>query len=79
MPNLIIHIKHPGTSGFYLLPETQVTSHGSASFTLILLLLCGTSVAGLFDAPDVHNLSPRIKPFAFDFQQNQHDLNTDLA
>ena len=37
--------------------------------TLILLL------AGLFDAPGRSNFVPADQAFAFDFQQNQHDLN----
>lgn len=44
-------------------------------FTLILLL-CSTSVfAGLFDAPGRSQFVPADQAFAFDFQQNQHDLN----
>ncbi|HFR0227962.1 TPA: protein-disulfide reductase DsbD, partial [Escherichia coli] len=44
-------------------------------FTLILLL-CSTSVfAGLFDAPRRSQFVPADQAFAFDFQQNQHDLN----
>ncbi|WP_336220650.1 protein-disulfide reductase DsbD [Citrobacter amalonaticus] len=44
-------------------------------FTLILLL-CSTSVfAGLFDAPGRSDFVPADQAFAFDFQQNQHDLN----
>ncbi|EFA8609750.1 TPA: protein-disulfide reductase DsbD domain-containing protein, partial [Escherichia coli] len=44
-------------------------------FTLILLL-CSTSVfAGLFDAPGRSQFVPVDQAFAFDFQQNQHDLN----
>ncbi len=44
-------------------------------FTLILLL-CSTSVfAGLFDAPGRSHFVPADQAFAFDFQQNQHDLN----
>ncbi|HFP3094935.1 TPA: protein-disulfide reductase DsbD [Escherichia coli] len=44
-------------------------------FTLILLL-CSTSVfAGLFDAPGRSQFVPAAQAFAFDFQQNQHDLN----
>ena len=44
-------------------------------FTLILLF-CSTSVfAGLFDAPGRSQFVPADQAFAFDFQQNQHDLN----
>ncbi len=44
-------------------------------FTLILLL-CSTSVfAGLFDAPGRSQFVLADQAFAFDFQQNQHDLN----
>ncbi len=44
-------------------------------FTLILLL-CSTSVfAGLFDAPGRSQFVPADQAFAFDFQQNQHELN----
>lgn len=44
-------------------------------FTLVLLL-CSTSVfAGLFDAPGRSNFVPADQAFAFDFQQNQHDVN----
>ncbi|EGT3573458.1 protein-disulfide reductase DsbD [Citrobacter amalonaticus] len=42
----------------------------------LILLLCSTSVfAGLFDAPGRSNFVPADQAFAFDFQQNQHDLN----
>ncbi|HGF0772634.1 TPA: protein-disulfide reductase DsbD [Kluyvera georgiana] len=45
-------------------------------FTLILLL-CSTSAfaAGLFDGPGRSNFIPADQAFAFDFQQNQHDVN----
>jgi thiol:disulfide interchange protein len=33
------------------------------------------SFAGLFDAPGRSNFVPADQAFAFDFQQNQHDLN----
>lgn len=42
----------------------------------LILLLCSTSTfAGLFDAPGRSNFVPADQAFAFDFQQNQHDLN----
>ncbi|HHE5971510.1 protein-disulfide reductase DsbD [Citrobacter sp. Cb021] len=42
----------------------------------LILLLCSTSTfAGLFDAPDRSQFVPADRAFAFDFQQNQHDLN----
>jgi len=42
----------------------------------LILLLCSTSAfAGLFDAPGRSNFVPADQAFAFDFQQNQHDLN----
>ncbi|RSV89020.1 protein-disulfide reductase DsbD [Klebsiella aerogenes] len=42
----------------------------------LILLLCSTSAsAGLFDAPGRSNFVPADRAFAFDFQQNQHDLN----
>ena len=45
-------------------------------FLTLILLLCSTSVfAGLFDAPGRSNFIPADQAFAFDFQQNQHDLN----
>ncbi len=41
-----------------------------------MLLLCSASAsAGLFDAPGRSNFVPADRAFAFDFQQNQHDLN----
>ena len=41
----------------------------------LILLLCSTSAfAGLFDAPGRSNFVPVDQAFAFDFQQNQHDL-----
>ncbi|EPS6959492.1 protein-disulfide reductase DsbD [Klebsiella aerogenes] len=43
--------------------------------TLILLLCSASSSAGLFDAPGRSNFVPADRAFAFDFQQNQHDLN----
>ncbi|MES0299159.1 protein-disulfide reductase DsbD [Citrobacter sedlakii] len=43
--------------------------------TLILLLCSTSSFAGLFDAPGRSNFVPADQAFAFDFQQNQHDLN----
>ncbi|TDN57629.1 protein-disulfide reductase DsbD [Scandinavium goeteborgense] len=45
-------------------------------FITLILLLCSTSVfAGLFDAPGRSNFIPADQAFAFDFQQNAHDLN----
>lgn len=45
-------------------------------FLTLVLLLCSTSVfAGLFDAPGRSNFVPADQAFAFDFQQNQHDVN----
>ena len=45
-------------------------------FLTLILLLCSTSTfAGLFDAPGRSNFVPADQAFAFDFQQNQHDLN----
>ncbi|AST81705.1 TPA: protein-disulfide reductase DsbD [Citrobacter farmeri] len=44
-------------------------------FTLILLLCSTSTFAGLFDAPGRSNFVPADQAFAFDFQQNQHDLN----
>jgi thiol:disulfide interchange protein DsbD len=42
----------------------------------LILLLCSTSAfAGLFDAPGHTNFVPADQAFAFDFQQNQQDLN----
>lgn len=44
-------------------------------FLTLILLLCSTSVfAGLFDAPGRSTFVPADQAFAFDFQQNQHDL-----
>ncbi|HEX4500520.1 MAG TPA: protein-disulfide reductase DsbD [Scandinavium sp.] len=43
--------------------------------TLILLLCSTTAFAGLFDAPGRSNFIPADQAFAFDFQQNAHDLN----
>jgi thiol:disulfide interchange protein DsbD len=43
--------------------------------TLILLLCSTTALAGLFDAPGRSNFIPADQAFAFDFQQNAHDLN----
>ena len=43
--------------------------------TLILLLCSTSAIAGLFDAPGRSNFVPADQAFAFDFQQNQHDLN----
>ncbi len=43
--------------------------------TLILLLCSASASAGLFDAPGRSNFVPVDRAFAFDFQQNQHDLN----
>ncbi|MEW5185400.1 protein-disulfide reductase DsbD [Klebsiella aerogenes] len=43
--------------------------------TLILLLCSASASAGLFDAPGRSNFVPADQAFAFDFQQNQHDLN----
>ncbi|HFZ8994531.1 TPA: protein-disulfide reductase DsbD [Citrobacter freundii] len=44
-------------------------------FTLILLLCSTSAFAGLFDAPGRSQFVPADQAFAFDFQQNQHDLN----
>jgi thiol:disulfide interchange protein DsbD len=45
-------------------------------FLTLVLLLCSTSAfAGLFDAPGRSNFVPADQAFAFDFQQNQHDVN----
>lgn len=45
-------------------------------FLTLILLLCSTSAfAGLFDAPGRSNFIPADQAFAFDFQQNAHDLN----
>ena len=44
-------------------------------FTLILLLCSTSAFAGLFDAPGRSNFVPADRAFAFDFQQNQHDVN----
>lgn len=42
----------------------------------LILLLCSTSAfAGLFDAPGRSNFISADQAFAFDFQQNEHDLN----
>ncbi|TLV23443.1 protein-disulfide reductase DsbD [Klebsiella indica] len=43
--------------------------------TLILLLCSTSALAGLFDAPGHSNFVPADQAFAFDFQQNQHDIN----
>ncbi|MGG7797621.1 protein-disulfide reductase DsbD [Klebsiella aerogenes] len=43
--------------------------------TLILLLCSASASAGLFDAPGRSSFVPADRAFAFDFQQNQHDLN----
>ncbi|MGG7680144.1 protein-disulfide reductase DsbD [Klebsiella aerogenes] len=43
--------------------------------TLILLLCSASASAGLFDAPGRSNFVPADRAFAFDFQQNQHELN----
>ncbi|HBU7548101.1 protein-disulfide reductase DsbD [Klebsiella aerogenes] len=43
--------------------------------TLMLLLCSASASAGLFDAPGRSNFVPADRAFAFDFQQNQHDLN----
>ncbi|KNC90886.1 protein-disulfide reductase DsbD [Trabulsiella odontotermitis] len=43
-------------------------------FTLILLLCSTSSLAGLFDGPGRSHFVPADQAFAFDFQQNQHDL-----
>ncbi len=41
----------------------------------LILLFCSTSAfAGLFDAPGSAKFVPADSAFAFDFQQNQHDL-----
>ncbi|WP_368893738.1 protein-disulfide reductase DsbD [Kluyvera ascorbata] len=45
-------------------------------FLTLILLLCSTSAfAGLFDAPGRSQFVPADQAFAFDFQQNQHDVN----
>ena len=45
-------------------------------FLTLILLLCSTSAfAGLFDAPGRTHFVPADQAFAFDFQQNQHDVN----
>ncbi|MFK3706160.1 protein-disulfide reductase DsbD [Klebsiella sp. NPDC088457] len=42
----------------------------------LILLLCSTSAfAGLFDAPGRTHFVPADRAFAFDFQQNQHNVN----
>ena len=43
--------------------------------TLILLLCSASASAGLFDAPGRASFVPADQAFAFDFQQNQHDLD----
>ena len=43
--------------------------------TLILLLYSTSAFAGLFDAPGRTHFVPADQAFAFDFQQNQHDVN----
>ena len=43
--------------------------------TLILLLCSASASAVLFDAPGRSCFVPADRAFAFDFQQNQHDLN----
>ncbi|HDG1695044.1 TPA: protein-disulfide reductase DsbD [Kluyvera ascorbata] len=44
-------------------------------FLTLILLLCSTSAfAGLFDAPGRSQFVPADQAFAFDFQQNQHDV-----
>lgn len=43
-------------------------------FALILLLCSASASAGLFDAPGRSGFVPADQAFAFDFQQNQHDL-----
>ena len=43
--------------------------------TLILLLCSTSATAGLFDAPGRSNFVPADQAFAFDFQQQQHDVN----
>ena len=43
--------------------------------TLILLLCSTSAIAGLFDTPGRSNFVSADQAFAFDFQQNQHDLN----
>ncbi|WP_312457534.1 protein-disulfide reductase DsbD [Pseudescherichia sp.] len=42
--------------------------------TLILLFCSTSALAGLFDAPGSAKFVPADSAFAFDFQQNQHDL-----
>ncbi|MEX3021900.1 protein-disulfide reductase DsbD [Kluyvera sp. STS39-E] len=45
-------------------------------FLTLILLLCSTSAfAGLFDAPGRSSFVPADQAFAFDFQQDQHDVN----
>ena len=45
-------------------------------FLTLILLLCSTSAfAGLFDPPGRTNFVPADQAFAFDFQQNQHNVN----
>lgn len=46
-------------------------------FLTLILLLCSASAfaAGLFDGPGRSNFIPADQAFAFDFQQNQHDVN----
>ncbi|VUT01968.1 protein-disulfide reductase DsbD [Klebsiella huaxiensis] len=43
--------------------------------TLILLLCSTSAIAGLFDTPGRSNFVSADQAFAFDFQQNQRDLN----
>lgn len=43
--------------------------------TLILLFCSTSATAGLFASPGRSNFVPADQAFAFDFQQNQHDLN----
>jgi thiol:disulfide interchange protein DsbD len=43
--------------------------------TLIPLLCSTSATAGLFDAPGRSNFVPADQAFAFDFQQQQHDVN----
>lgn len=76
MPEVSSSISNPGTSGFTCYTRRhRLPLMAQRIFTLILLL-CSTSVfAGLFDAPGRSQFVPADQAFAFDFQQNQHDLN----
>lgn len=53
----------------------MITSHGSTHPYADPAFLQHINFAGLFDAPGRSSFVPADQAFAFDFQQNQHDLN----